>query len=313
MQTYDHSNELYHHGILGMKWGVRRYQNSDGSLTAAGKRKYGTKTNFEKVQRAKNAADPKKLKAKKARDKANARTEAEIAKYKKKTNHDDSKKSEKSQSQGKSIKDMSDDEIRQRINRIKMETELRSLTPKQMSNGQKFVDTAWNKVIAPAAIDAGKNVLTDYMKKVSKDALGLNEQKGESLDDLKKEVMTLNLKKQKKELSKYFADEKSKAKSSDKKSSSDSDSTKQEASSSNKDTSKTDSKKTESSGKAYTGEVFGEGPKRASSDSSHTTKKPDDYYDPIDVDYRDVTSGPTYETGKNYVTSLLQLEYKPKK
>lgn len=33
-------NELYHHGIKGMKWGVRRYQNPDGSLTAAGKRKY---------------------------------------------------------------------------------------------------------------------------------------------------------------------------------------------------------------------------------------------------------------------------------
>ena len=32
-------SELYHHGILGQKWGVRRYQNKDGSLTAAGKAK----------------------------------------------------------------------------------------------------------------------------------------------------------------------------------------------------------------------------------------------------------------------------------
>ncbi len=33
------NNELYHHGILGQKWGVRRYQNADGTLTAAGKKR----------------------------------------------------------------------------------------------------------------------------------------------------------------------------------------------------------------------------------------------------------------------------------
>ena len=35
---------LSHHGILGQKWGVRRYQNEDGTLTEAGKKRYATVT-----------------------------------------------------------------------------------------------------------------------------------------------------------------------------------------------------------------------------------------------------------------------------
>lgn len=50
------SDELYHHGIKGQKWGVRRYQNADGSLTSAGKKRYGNSSKkLEKLtQKAKS-------------------------------------------------------------------------------------------------------------------------------------------------------------------------------------------------------------------------------------------------------------------
>lgn len=44
------TEELQHHGIKGQRWGVRRYQNTDGSLTEAGKKRYaGTNGDFEKA------------------------------------------------------------------------------------------------------------------------------------------------------------------------------------------------------------------------------------------------------------------------
>lgn len=55
MWSYN-SSELIHFGIKGMKWGVRRYQNEDGSLTAAGKKKaYKAYVKYAKKQASEKA------------------------------------------------------------------------------------------------------------------------------------------------------------------------------------------------------------------------------------------------------------------
>ena len=70
-------NELYHYGIRGQKWGVRRFQNPDGTLTSAGKQRYGFK----------EEDNPVGLKVKKGSllERRFAREEAMYTKYSNKT------------------------------------------------------------------------------------------------------------------------------------------------------------------------------------------------------------------------------------
>lgn len=114
------ADELKHYGIKGMKWGVRRFQNNDGSLTPEGKKRYGSEDikNIQKrVDQGKNVVDGVKKSRVKAAEK---QTEKKIK--------DDLTK-------------MSDQELRNIVNRLNMEERYTQvMKARGVENGKSKVD-----------------------------------------------------------------------------------------------------------------------------------------------------------------------------
>ena len=155
-------NELMHWGIKGMKWGVRRYQNKDGSLTPAGKKRYDKE--MAKLKEEEKIAKNKLRTQAKLNKLDEKRKEIEALKIGKPITKSTKRPSKPS------VKDMSDEELRQTVNRLLMEQQYAKLNPQQVSAGQKFVKKVMNDVVAPAATEVGKNVLKDAMTKAVKNA-----------------------------------------------------------------------------------------------------------------------------------------------
>lgn len=168
--------ELYHWGIKGMRWGVRRYQNKDGSLTKAGQRRYNKEMarlkSEEQVVKNKERTQTKISKLTKKEAELDARNRA-LKNGKKQSKSENSDAPRK-----KTISDMSDDELREKTNRMILEKNyhdaqknLAASNPPKVSAGKKFVKGLMNEVIVPAAKSAGK----DWLEKKLKDKLGLND------------------------------------------------------------------------------------------------------------------------------------------
>ena len=177
MEFYDdyyNPYELTHWGIKGMKWGVRRFQNKDGSLTDAGGRRYNGSDYQPKKSLGQKISDYKKASAKKkqlkkARDARAAKKEAEekakVAAEQRKKDLDAGKIK---------VKDMTDDELRSRTERLNNEKRLNQLMTetnhdsKLSRYGRQFAQKMWDQAIVPAATEAGKQLIKDKITDVVK-------------------------------------------------------------------------------------------------------------------------------------------------
>ena len=176
--TYELNDELTHWGIKGMRWGIRRYQNKDGSLTPAGKKRLKAETDKvreqEQINKNRKATRAKldRLAARKkaAEDEKKALDDADNAdRAKTKKGVGDNKSATKLDK--KSIKDMSDEELATAINRARMEDAYRQLRPEPVVEKHPFMKKLVNDVVAPAAINAGKQFLENALKQAGNNLL----------------------------------------------------------------------------------------------------------------------------------------------
>ena len=131
------SDELSHYGILGQKWGVRRFQNADGSLTNAGKKRKGL------VQTIKDKKKAKMLREAKAKKKAEREKKEAIIRS------GDEKEIRKIKGQ------LTDEELARALDRVNMTQSLNSYAPggSNYDKTQKAISTI--EQIAKAAQAVG--------------------------------------------------------------------------------------------------------------------------------------------------------------
>ena len=141
--------ELYHHGVKGQRWGIRRYQNKDGSLTAAGQKRYdrdirenNAKKKDDRIKDLEETGpDPKRwVKEDLKRSKDVVDTNATLVKELKKI---EESTTSKPKAKRLNLENMSDKELRDKINRELLEQQYNKLfadiSPAQVSRGREIL------------------------------------------------------------------------------------------------------------------------------------------------------------------------------